>query len=78
MHPVFLMAQLEPAPSPTNDPFHCPRSHMLSAMFLDNDTDATKCFEVDRLLNKQTVKKGRGRAVEYLICWTGYGPEWDR
>ena len=51
---------------------------MPPAVFVDGDTDATKFFEVDRLLHKQTVKKGKGRAVEYLVCWTGYGPEWDR
>ena len=78
MHPVFLVAQLKPAPSPTDDPFHRPRPHMPLIVFVNSDTDASKCFEVERLLNKRTVKKGKGGAVEYLICWTEYGPEWDR
>ena len=77
-HPVFLVAQLEPAPSPTDDPFHCPCPHMPPAVFVDGDTDATKLFEVDRLFNKQIVKKGKSRAIEYLVCWTGYGSEWGR
>ena len=51
---------------------------MPPAMFVDDDTDASKSFEVERLLHKRTVKKGKGRAVEYLVRWTGYGPEWDR
>ncbi len=51
---------------------------MPPAMFVDGDTDAAKSFEVDCLLNKWIVKKGKGRAIEYLICWTGYNPEWDR
>ena len=51
---------------------------MPPAVFIDGDTNASKSFEVERLLNKQTVKKGKGRAVEYLVCKTGYGPEWDR
>ena len=51
---------------------------MPPAVFVEGDTDADKSFEVDCLLNKQTVKKGRGRAIEYLVCWTGYGPKWDR
>ena len=78
VHPVFLVAQLKPASSPTNDLFHCLRPHMAPAIFVNGDINATKSFEVDCLLNKQTVKKGRGRAVEYLVRWTGYGPEWDR
>ena len=51
---------------------------MPPTVFVNGDTDATKSFEVDRLFNKQTVKKDRGRAVEYLVCWTRYGPEWER
>ena len=78
VHPVFSMAQLEPAPSPDDDPFHRPRSHMPPAVFVDGDIDAVKSFKVDRLLNKRIVKKGKGRTIEYLVRWTGYGPEWDR
>ena len=48
------------------------------AVFVDGDTDASKSFEVERLLNKQTVKKGKSRAIEYLVRWKGYRPEWDR
>ena len=51
---------------------------MPPAVFVDGDINATKFFKVDRLFNKQTAKEGRGRTVEYLVCWTGYGPEWDR
>ena len=78
VHPVFSLAQLEPPPSPTDDSFYRPRPHMPLVVFVNSDIDVTKSFEVDRLLNKQTVKKDRGHAVEYLVCWTGYGPESDR
>ena len=78
IHPVFSVAQLEPAPLPIKDPFHRPRPHMPPAVFVDDDIDAVKSFEVDRLLNKRIVRKGKGRAVEYLVRWTRYGPEWDR
>lgn len=67
IHPVFLMAQLEPALSSIDDPFHCLRPHILSAVFVDDDTNVTKSFNVDRLLNKRTVKKGKDRMVEYLV-----------
>lgn len=67
IYPVFLVAQLKPAPPPANDPFHCPRSHMSLTMFVDGDTDTAKSFEVNRLLNKQTVKKSKDHVVEYLI-----------
>lgn len=52
VHSVFLMAQLEPTTSPTNDPLNRPRPHMLPAVFVNRDTNASKSFEVKRLLNK--------------------------
>lgn len=45
---------------------------------MEGDTDTYKSYEIERLLNRRTVKKGRGRATEYLVRWKGYGPEWDR
>lgn len=53
------MAQLEPALPLTNDLFYCPRSNILLTVFVDSDTDATKFFEVDCLLNRQIIKKVR-------------------
>lgn len=78
IYPVFSVAQLEPAPLPANDLFYYSRPHMPPTVFVDGDIDVIKSFEVDRLLNKQIVKKDKGHAVEYLVRWTGYRPEWDR
>lgn len=72
---VFSIAQLEPAPLPAKDPFGRLRPEHPPPVFVEGDTDAVKSFEIDRLLNKRTVKKGRDHAVEYLVRWTGYGPE---
>ena len=35
-------------------------------------------YDVERLLNKRIIKKGRGLATEYLLRWRGYGLEFDR
>ena len=51
---------------------------MPPVVFVDGDTNAIKCFEIERLLNNQTVKKDQDYTVEYLTRWTGYGPEWGR
>lgn len=45
---------------------------------MKGNIDKHKFFEIDRLLNKRTIRKGRGLVIEYLVYWTGYGPEWDR
>ncbi len=78
IHPVFSVAQFEPAPAPSEDPFHRPCPQQPSSVFVEGDTDHQKSFEVDCFLNKRTVKKGKGLDIEYLVRWTGYGPEWDR
>ena len=78
IRPVFLVVQLEPTPEPSNDHFWRPHPHYPLYVFVDGDTDTLKSFEIDRLLNKRIIKRGKGLTIKYLICWTGYGPEWDR
>ena len=75
---VFLIPQLEPASLTVEDFFGHPRRKYLLFVLVGRDIDAVKSFEIDCLLNKQIIKKGRGQDVEYLVCWTGYGPKWDR
>ena len=75
---VFLVAHLEPAPALTDNLFYRPRPHKPPAVFVDGDTNTAKSFKVDCLVKKRIVKKGKGRAVEYIVYWTGYGPKWDR
>lgn len=77
MHPVFTIQQLEPAPLET-DPFDRPRPDHPPSVFVEGDTELFKSYEIDRILNKRTVRKGRGIATEYLLKWKGYGPEYDR
>lgn len=78
IHPVFSVAQLEPAPSPATDPFRRPYPTNPPPVFVDGDTDTFKSFQIERLLNKRTVRWGRGVSTKYLVRWLGYGPEWDR
>lgn len=75
IYSVFSMAQLESASGPSKDPFQWPRSHQLFSVFVDGDTDNLKFFEIDCLLNERMIKRDKGLDVEYLICWTSYGPE---
>ena len=48
------------------------------SVFVEGDIDTLKSYEVERLLNKRTMRKGRGLATEYLVRWKGYGPAFDR
>ena len=75
IHPVFSIAQLEPALPPTLDPFSRSISFKPPPVFVEGDTDSLKSFEVERLLNKQLIKRGKSCNIEYLVCWKEYGPE---
>lgn len=67
IHPVFSMAKLElVAPLakylfvklfPSNSLF----------VLVKDDTNKLKSFELERLLNKRQVKKGKGHAIETLV-----------
>lgn len=75
IHPVFTIAQLEPYIS--SDPYEWELPKQPPDLFTDREVKE-ESFVVDRLLNKQVVKKGKGLATEYLVKWKGYGPEFDR
>ena len=78
IHPVFSIAQLEPVPNPKSDPYHRERPDEPPSIFVEGDTDEYKSYEIDRLINKRVITKGRGQATEYLVKWKGYGPQHDR
>ena len=77
VHPVFTIAQLEPAPDPAADSYDRPRPDHPDSVFVEGDTDTMKSYLVDCLLNKRVMRKGRGFATEYLVRWKGYGPAFD-
>lgn len=78
IYPVFFVAQLEPTLSPTKDPFSRFRPQQPPSIFVEGNTDHHKSFKIKRLLNKRTVKKGKGLVIKYLVRWTRYRPKWDR
>ena len=75
IHPVISVAHLEPATNPDLDPYYRPRpqlEHPLPVM-----VDGEPEFDIERLLQKRRVRRGRGWSTEYLVRWSGYGPEDD-
>ena len=77
IHDVFTIAQLEPCPDPAEDPFKRPRPDKPGPILADRD-DAPPEWELDRILDKRVVPRGRGVSTEYLLRWQGWGSEWDR
>ena len=79
IHPVFTIAQLEPCPPPSSDPFQRPRPDHPDSVQVDGDTENYKSWELDRLLNKRQIRVGRSATLvtQYLARWKVYGPEDD-
>lgn len=76
IHSVFSIAQLEPAPN--LDPFRRLRSTHPESVFVEGDTEEWKSYEVERIINKRTIKRGRRWFTQYIIRWLGYKPEFDQ
>lgn len=72
IHDVISIAHLEPATDPAEDPY---RRRRLRAppVVVDGETE----YEIERLLQKRRIRKGRGWSTQYLVRWLGYGPEDD-
>lgn len=52
IHPVFSVAQLEPAPPPAEDPFRKSFPSNTPSVFIESNIDNVKSFEIEKLLNK--------------------------
>ena len=74
IHPVFSIAQLEPCPDPTKDPFTRPRPDLPDSVFVEGDTERVKSYEIEKLITHRPTAR---RGIEYLVRWKGYGPEED-
>lgn len=60
IHPVFSIAQLESLPIPTDNLFvrNYPRHSPL--LFVEGDINILQLFKIERLLNRQVIKRDRG------------------
>lgn len=72
VHNVFHVSVLQPWRTDKEFPSH--RAGPARPPPVDESGDQ---WEVDYLLDKRIRRLGRGKRVEYLVRWTGYGPEDD-
>lgn len=55
-------------PEPSEDLFQQLYPYSPSSIFVDSDIDNLKSFEINRLLNRQIIKREKDLAVEYFVC----------
>lgn len=72
IHDVISVAHLEPATDPAEDPYRRRRLPM-PAVVVDGEDQ----YEIEKLLQKRRIRRGRGWSTQYLVRWLTYGPEDD-
>jgi hypothetical protein len=73
IHSVFSIAQLESISDSTQDFYNRSRSNHCSFV-IDNQNS----YEIERLLNKRTIRRKTEYFTKYLVRWLDYEFEFDR
>jgi hypothetical protein len=73
IHSVFSVAQLEFASNSANDSYNRLKSTNSSSMTNNQDQ-----YEIERILNKRTVRRDTEYFTKYLVRWLKNESKWDR
>ena len=78
IHSVFFVAQFKSSSSSESDSYDRFHSNSSSSIYVEENIDNVKSYEMKRILNKRTIKRDREQFIEYLIRWKNYDLEFDR
>jgi len=70
IHNVISVAHLEPATDPKDDPY---RRRPAVPLIVDGQNE----WEIERLIQKRRIRRGRGWSTQFLVRWKNCGPEED-
>ena len=73
IHNVFTIAQLKSCSSFDDDFYRRLKSTESNSMFVEDDIDQVKFWELNRLMNKRTSQ----RKIEYLVRWKDWNSKHD-
>jgi hypothetical protein len=74
IHSVVFVTQLEPA---SDDSYKRRRLDHLDFVFVKEDIETNKFYEIERILNKRTRQYEKIKVNQYLIRWKKYESEFD-
>ena len=74
IHSILFITQLKSISSFNVDSFQRSKSNQSNSIFVENDIEQIKFYEIKRLVNKDQIKR---RDFEYLIRWHDYKTEHD-
>ena len=73
IHLVFIVAQLKSISS-TENSFNRSRSNHFDFVFVKDDTNLVKSYEISHIVRRRSTKK---RGSKYLVRWKGYESQYD-
>ena len=76
MYPVVSVAQLEPLFSGENL-YDRPKFNHPTVIEIKNDVLTYQSYEIEKLVDKRTLKYNETKMVQYLIKCFSYGPEYN-
>ena len=78
VHSIFTIAQLKSCSTSDNDSYRRLKSNQLDFVFVKDDIETYKFFELDKLFNKRIIKKDKDVATQYLARWKDYDSQFDK
>ena len=74
IHSILFIVQLESIFAFSNDFFSRSRSDHSNSVFVENDIERVKFYEIDKLIDKRQTKR---RDSEYFVRWKNYDFQFD-
>jgi hypothetical protein len=74
IHSIISMTQLK---SVSEDSYKRDKSHYLDSVFVEDDTQTRKFYEIEQILAKRTRQYEKIKMNQYLIRWKEYESEFD-
>ena len=74
IHSILFIIQLELISALSDDSFNRSRSNHSNFVFVEDDIERVKFYEIDKLIDKRQIKR---RDSEYLVRWKEYDVQFD-
>ena len=78
VHSIFTIIQLKSCSTFDSDFYRRLKSNQIDFVFVKNDIETYKFFELDKLLNKRIINKDKDVTTQYLARWKDYDSQFDK
>ena len=78
IHSIFFITHLKSCSASFLNSYERFRSNHSSSVYVEDDIDILKFFELKRILNKRIIRKDQDLLIQYLIRWKKYDSTYDK